>query len=59
MTIDRGRAPGVVMQPADRVATSRGGTIKRYLWAQPVPTGWVGWEPLPATDQLRDPLSNT
>ena len=54
----RSRAPGVVMKRRPG-GPSRGGTIKGYLWAQPVPAGWVGWEPLPAPDQLRDPLSNT
>ena len=58
MTTGRGRAPGVVMQRRPG-GLLRGGNIKRYLRGQPVPTGWVGWEPLPAPDQLRDPLSNT
>ena len=36
-----------------------GDATKGYLRAWPVPTGWVGVETLPATDQPRDPLSNT
>ena len=54
----RGRSPGVVMKRRPG-GGSGGGSTKRYLRAQPVPTGWVGWEPLPAPDQPRDPLSNT
>jgi hypothetical protein len=59
MATDRGRAPGVVMQRRPGGCVPGGDDNKGYLKAWPVPTGWVGVETLPATDQPRDPLSNT
>jgi hypothetical protein len=54
-----GRAPGGDDAAPTGWAWPGGGDNKGYLKAWPVPTGWVGVETLPATDQLRDPLPNT